>query len=77
LYWVGPDGTLMAASVELQAAGVRVLRREALFRLPTEYEFAYFQSSRDGRRFLMYEPEGAPQYRPMVVVEHWVARLSR
>ena len=40
LYWVGPDGTLMAASVELQAAGVRVLRREALFRLPTEYEFA-------------------------------------
>ena len=22
---------------------------------------------RDGRRFLVYEPEGAPQYRPMVV----------
>ena len=34
LYWVGPDGTLMAASVELQAAGVRVGRTEALFRLP-------------------------------------------
>jgi hypothetical protein len=35
LYWVGPDRTLMAASVELQAAGVRPGRTEALFRLPT------------------------------------------
>ncbi len=43
LYWVGPDGTLMAASVELQAAGVRVGRTEALFRLPTEDRFASFQ----------------------------------
>ena len=34
LYWVGLDGTLMAASVELQAAGVRLGRAEALFRLP-------------------------------------------
>ena len=43
LYWVGPDGTLMAASVELQAAGVRLGRTEALFRLPTEDQFASFQ----------------------------------
>ena len=68
LYWAGPDGTLMAASVELQAAGVRVGRTEALFRLPTE-TICLFQPGRDGRRFLVYEPEGAPQYRPMVVVE--------
>ena len=38
LYWVGPDDTLMAASVELQAARVRVLRTEALFRLPDKAE---------------------------------------
>ena len=43
LYWVGPDGTLMAASVELQAAGVRRGRTEALFRLPAEDRCAYFQ----------------------------------
>ena len=77
LYWVGPDDTLMAASVELQAAGVRVLRTEALFRLPTGDERARYQPSRDGRRFLVYEPEGALQGRPMVVVENWAARLGR
>ena len=34
LYWIGADGTRMAAKVELQAAGVRPGRAEALFRLP-------------------------------------------
>ena len=43
LYWLGRDNTLMAASVELQAAGVRLGRTEALFRLPTDYQFASFQ----------------------------------
>jgi Tol biopolymer transport system component len=76
LYWVGPDGTLMAASVELQAAGVRVSRTEALFRLPAN-ERAQYQPSRDGRRFLVYEPEGALQDRPMVVQLNWAARLGR
>ena len=76
LYWVGADGTLMAASVELQTAGVRVLRTEALFRLPTGDERARYQPSRDGRRFLVYEPEGA-QDRAMVVVENWAARVGR
>jgi hypothetical protein len=64
----------MAASVELQAAGVRVGRTEALFRLPTT---DHFQPGRDGRRFLVYESEGALQDRPMVVVENWAARLGR
>jgi Tol biopolymer transport system component len=76
LYWSGLDGTLMAASVELQAAGVRSGRAEALFRAPT-FEFASFQPGRDGRRFLVYEPESAPQYRPMVVVENWAGRLGK
>ena len=67
----------MAASVKLQAAGVRVGRTEALFRLATEDQFSSFKLGRDGRPFLVYEPEGAPQYRPMVVVENWAARLGR
>jgi len=78
LYWVGlGDNTLMAASVELQAAGVRVGRTEALFHLPAGDGRAFFQPAHDGRRFLVYEPEGAPQYRPMVVIENWAARLGR
>ena len=76
LYWVGPDYTLMAASVELQPARVRVLRTEGLFRLPARAEYAYYQPSRDGRRFQVYEPEGAQQDR-MVVVQNWAARLGR
>ena len=59
LYWVGLDGTLMAVSVEVQASGVRPGRTEALFRLPAGDGRAYFQPGRDGRRFLVYEPEGA------------------
>ena len=61
LYWVGPDGTLMAASVELQAAGVRLGERRRFSVCLTEDEIASFQPGRDGRRFLVYEPEGAPQ----------------
>ena len=76
LYWLGPDDTLMAASVELQAARVRVLRTEALFRLPAN-ERPFYEPSRDGRRFLVYEPEGALQGRPMVVQLNWAARLGR
>ena len=34
LYWVGLEGTVMAASVELQAARVRVGRTDALFPAP-------------------------------------------
>ena len=77
LYWVGLDRTLMAASVELQPARVRVLRTETLFRLPAGVERARYQPSRDGRRFLVHEPEGALQDQPMVVVQNWTARLGR
>jgi Tol biopolymer transport system component len=77
LYWVGPNGTLMAVSVELQAAEVRPGRAEALFRLPASYEYQFFQPSPDGRRFLVYQPEGAPQDRPMVVQLNWAVRLGR
>jgi hypothetical protein len=77
LYWVGPNGTLMASDVELQAARVRPGRAEALFRLPTVDLFASFQPGRDGRRFLVNEPEGAPQDRPMVVQLNWAGQLGR
>ena len=74
LYWRDPDSTLMAATVELQAAGVNVGRAEPLFRLPG----SYFQPARDGRRFLVLEPEGGQQPdRPMVVIQNWAAGLEK
>jgi hypothetical protein len=78
LYWVRLDSTLMAASVELQAAGVRPGRAEALFRLPAGSGHEWFQPALDGQRFLVYEPEAVKQEeRPMVVVENWAGRLRR
>ncbi|MCC7157103.1 MAG: serine/threonine-protein kinase [Bryobacterales bacterium] len=75
LYWVGLDGMLTAASVELQAASVRVGRAEALFRrLPGE---TYFQVGRDGQRFLVREREHETRERPMVVIQNWEGRLGK
>ena len=74
LYWRDLENTLMAATVELQAAGVNVGRAEPLFRLQS----LGFQPSRDGRRFLVLEPEGGQQPdRPMVVIQNWAAGLDR
>ena len=75
LYWRTQDNTLMAATVELQKAGVRVGRPERLFLLP---ESSYFQPARDGRRFLVLEPEGTPPPDlPMVVIQNWAAGLTK
>ena len=77
LYWVGPDCpdyTMMAASVELQAAEVRVGPAVALFKLSS----GDYQPARDGRRFLVWEPEGGqPPDHPMVVILNWAAGLAK
>ena len=65
-------GPYDAAAVELQATGVRVGRAEPVFRL----QGFGFQPARDGRRFLVLEPEGGQQPdRPMVVIQNWAAGL--
>jgi Tol biopolymer transport system component len=74
LYWSKPDGTLMAASMVLQAGGVQVGRAEALFR--GTGLFGYFQSANDGKRFLIAEQEGGEQAFPMVVQLNYAARLQ-
>ena len=75
LYWTGNDRrSVMAAPMELQAAGVKAGRPEPLFRAPT----ANNQLSRDGKRFLVMNPEGGePPNLPMVVVEHWATGLGK
>ncbi len=75
LYWSKADGTVMAASMVLQAAGVQVGRAEALFR--STGQLGYFQNAKDGKRFLLAESVGSQQEFPMVVVENWAARLGK
>ena len=74
LYWNGNDiRSVMAAPMELQAAGVKAGRPELLFRAPHPGVL-----SRDGKRFLVQNPEGGDQPSlPMVVVQHWAAGLGK
>ena len=65
----------MAASIVLQAGGVQVGRAEPLFRATGQGY--YFRSAKDGKRFLVAEPEGSQQELPMVVQLNWAARLGK
>lgn len=78
LYWTTTDGTVNAAEIELGPEGVRIGRPQALFRVPETDTFPYCQPSRDGQRFLVYEPEtGASQEVRMVLVQNWAGRLGK
>ena len=46
-----------------------------IYRLPGND--GYYQPARDGKRFLVLEPEGAPGALPMVAVQNWAARLGK
>ena len=74
LYYRKSDGTIMAASMVLQAGGVQVGRAEVLFR--AWGQDSYFLSAKDGKRFLMAEEEGGEQQFPMVVQLNYAARLK-
>ena len=63
----------MAASVDLAATGVQIGRAEPLF----QFSGRTYASSRDGKRFLVLEPEGGPPPHPLVIVQNWAARLAK
>ena len=68
LYWAGMNGTAMAAPIEFQADSVRPGRPQPLFGLPVQSS-QILQPSRDGQRFLVYEPASvSSESEPMVVV---------
>jgi Tol biopolymer transport system component len=86
IFFIGPDGVLMSAPVDLGAAiriGVptRVLQRPyyttaSLIRPPGPYDV-----SADGQRFLMLKqvtnPSQAPEPATVVVVKNWTEELRR
>ena len=74
LYWTS-GGQLMAASIDLQPAGIRAGKQEPLFPIGTAYPFG---NSADGRRFLFVEDAAGPAKElPMVVIRNWAARLAK
>lgn len=79
LYTARADGMVMATTIELGANGVQLGRTQPLFQLPLiVYSTPVFQPSRDGRRFLVFEPvSGSSENEAMVVVLNWAAGLER
>ncbi len=76
IYWVRPDGMLMAAQVTLSAASVTVGRAEPLLVVSDVGGIQEYQPAPDGRRFLVLEtPEGVDAHPPMVVMRNWAAGL--
>ncbi len=78
-YWTTMDGTVTAASIELGPDRVRLGHPQTLFQLPeTTGEAPFFQPSRDGQRFLVFESEaGAARSDRMVVVMNWAAGMGK
>lgn len=74
LYWTAPGFTIMAASVELKGAEVRVGRAELL----SKSNGLLHIPARDGRRFLAIENDSElPPVRPMVVIQNWAAGVGK
>ena len=74
LYWTAPGFTIMAASVELKGAEVRVGRAELL----SKSNGLMHIPARDGRRFLAIENDSELRpVRPMVVIQNWAAGMGR
>ena len=72
-----PDGVLMAVEVKQGQTGIETRKPEALFRIPATAGFPWFQPSKDGKRFLVLEPEGdSGRELPMVVIQNWPAKVG-
>jgi serine/threonine-protein kinase len=83
LFYLDPDGRLMAATVENRGGTLAFSRPELVIETP--YEGAAFQGrsydvSLDGRRFLMVksaESEDSTASRRIVLVQNWFDELRR
>jgi hypothetical protein len=77
LYFLSPDGRLMAVSVKIDGATFEAGTPLALFetsaRSNTRVGWAY-DVTRDGERFILLESAGAPQINLLI---NWQAALSR
>lgn len=78
LFWIGLQGTVMAASITVTRDGIQPGPPQALFQTPLEGGLSFAQPSPDGQRFLVLEPASpVPQQPTMVLIQNWAARLKK
>jgi Tol biopolymer transport system component len=80
LFYLSPEGTLMAAAVDGQRADFRVPSAKALFRLPvtpTTAAGTVYDVSADGQRFLVNMRPDDGGAMPLTIVFNWTAPLTR
>lgn len=77
LYFMSPDGKLMAASLKLGSDSVAPSRPRELFALPSGGTGVYqsYTLARGGKGFLVLAPVGESQ--PLEVVVNWLALLKK
>jgi hypothetical protein len=77
LYFLAPDGTLMAAAIAARAGGGRVEagRPAALFKTAAPERPGY-EVSADGQRFLVGAAASKISSTPLIVVVNWIALVQ-
>ena len=75
LYYMAPDGTLMAAEVVKSSDGLEIKTPKALFRAPVYSRF--WDATADGQGFLFPVPVGGTVPKPFRMVLNWTAGLKR
>jgi Tol biopolymer transport system component len=78
LFYLAPDGKLMAVQFAIDGSAFRITKRQALF--PTALSGLYprlrtYSVSPDGERFLMTLPEEPNMTPSIVVVSNWLAAI--
>ncbi len=82
LFYLAPDGKLMAVAVQAGGAGFVAQTPQALFEagislFTTSRFFVPYEVSSDGRRFLLNASEGRPTDTPITVMVNWPAQIKR
>jgi hypothetical protein len=79
LFYVTPDGRMMAASVKIAGDVFEPGAPEPLFQLQftPQLNIDQYAVTEDGQRFLVVEPVGSAAPTPITVVLNWPALLAR
>jgi Tol biopolymer transport system component/predicted Ser/Thr protein kinase len=75
VYYMAPDGTLMAAEVVKSGEGLEIKTPKALFRAQVYSRF--WDVTADGQQFLFPLPVGGTVPKPFRMVLNWTAELKR